>query len=393
MIAYKPPVDRWLKIPKTPSSHVRLVLFALTLAAVSLQGCFWSSVPLIAPKNAAFPLPANVILEQFDVSEKGEEKPTNAYSVSIKDDFYVLMADGKVEFKVRLARIRDSDQYIAMLKSDGRDTKEYVYGLLEIRDDGFHFFMFAGDDLEEFRTNNLVIAPLQVADGYVEVNSFSSLVDLLPRMAVAGAFSRELIYRVADGKHTSPGSATGSGGVAMPPPSNSGDWRLTENTDPLTDATIPIARLRASRVEGAPQGVLLQLECQGREAVVYLDWMGVPLRTLFKPGGVAITEIAVRFDSAQANRLVWSIVSEGQVRNPPPESGSVLQAGLNLDAIMIPSRRGLNAMWVVGDFARHLASSARVVVQAHSSRNQTMTAFFDTTGAEAAVNHLRRACP
>jgi hypothetical protein len=366
----------------------RALIFTLALTVWLLPGCFWSNAPLVSARNAAFPIQDNVIVRELDLSGPGEVKIKESYSVSLEDDYYVFTSGGKVKFSVRLAQIGNTSQYIAMLRLPGEPR--YAYGLAEQRSDGFHFFSFTASDFDTFKRTHLVTAPLQSVKGDVAVQSLASLIDLFPRMAAAGAFASKSVYRIVDSNSVTSSVPVDSGAGE---PRQRGAWQLIETTNPLTDAAVPVARLNANRVDGAAQGVLLQLECQGREAVVFLDWAGVPLRTLFKPGGAAITDIDVRFDDARPNRLVWSIVSDGDVRNPPPGAGAVIQMGLNIDATLIPSRRGLNATWLYDDFARPLSSSRRLIVQAHSSKNQTMTAFFDTVGAAAAVNHLRRVCP
>ena len=367
----------------------RASIVGLALAVACLPGCFVSDEALISERIAAFPIRGDVIVQVIDRSEQGAETIKETYAVSQESGFYVFRTGGKVSFSARLARIGDSRQYIAMLKMPGR--RDLGYGLAERGSDGFRVLSFRLNDFEEFQRKHLVLAPVGVEkDGELSVRSLRTLMDLFPKMAAAGTFSSETVYRVVP-SDSAPSSAAAGGADGKPMPR--GAWQISNMKDPMTDAVIPVARLRAGRVDGARQGVLLQLECQDREPVVFLDWTGVALRTLFRPGGIDITDIDVRFDDAQPKRLVWAIVGDGQVRNPPPQAGAVIQLGLNIDATLIPSRRGLDARWAYDDFARPLSSSRRLIVQARSSGNRSMTAFFDTVGAAAAVNHLRRACP
>jgi len=118
----------------------RIVLLAVL--ALGLSGCLVSEGPLIAPSEAAFPLPDHATAERFKPGESGGwEHDTNESAYRADTSYIVTHEDGD-EMELTLKRIAQNT-FIAQTK--GKEGG-YLYGLLVFEGNTIYEYAIDCDD-------------------------------------------------------------------------------------------------------------------------------------------------------------------------------------------------------------------------------------------------------
>jgi hypothetical protein len=204
---------------------LRALRLAAALAVLLLGGCLVSKEPLITAENAAWPLEAGSVVEEYKV-ESGRLVPSIDAKTGgpvrgallVEGGSYVWHRPHGDPEKTRflLHAIGKNGLYVVMFALDAHDAKEagyaVLYGFAKAERGQLVLYQFDTKEFEDYAKHMQATDPERwkqtaagawraVADGRdIEVGALAFLDEILPEMA-AGGFHREDVraYRIATG--------------------------------------------------------------------------------------------------------------------------------------------------------------------------------------------------
>ncbi len=211
--------------------------------------------------------------------------------------------------------------------------------------------------MKQMRTFSAALAILSVLFFQPNVAAIAQTTEqVLPELAkctlIQNDFDRLLCYdAIADSLGWTTVKATAS------PTSETGNWRVTDETNPIDDSRTVVLLLAAH--EGAlafGQRVMLLLRCLSKDTDVYINWndhLGTK------------AHVVTRVGQEQAARNEWSLSTNKQSTFYPSNDIA---------------------------FIKKLLAGKRLVAQVTPHNESPITAIFDLTGIENAIVPLRETC-
>jgi len=141
-------------------------------------------------------------------------------------------------------------------------------------------------------------------------------------------------------------------------PQDAGDWQTNSKTDPLTDDSIEMALLPASSGKGRfGETIVLVVRCANNKTEMYINWQSFL--------GTDSTSITYRIDKAKARTIKWDVSTDHKAAFYPNSPIPVL---------------------------KELAESTSFVANVTPYSDNPITAVFNTTGANEALQKIRQNC-
>ena len=211
--------------------------------------------------------------------------------------------------------------------------------------------------MKQMRTFSAALAILSVLFFQPNVAAIAQTTEqVLPELAkctlIQNDFHRLLCYdAIADSLGWTTVKTTAS------PTSEAGNWRVTDETNPVDDSRTVVLLLAANQGALAfGDRVMLLLRCLGKDTEVYINWNDY-LGTK--------AHVVTRVGQEQATRNEWSLSTTKQ---------STFYPGNDIA------------------FIKKLLAAKRLVAQVTPYNESPITAIFDLTGIESAIVPLRETC-
>lgn len=183
-------------------------------AVLLLGGCLVSKEPLVTAENAAWPLAAGTVLEEYELANgrfvpSGENGKPARGTLLVENGHYVWHTTGEGPEKTafRLHALGRDGLYVVMFALSEHDRKDsdfpVFYGLLKEERGQFVLWNFTGGDFERYAAHKEKTAPQRwkgtegkdwrtVEGGDVEIASLAFLAEILPEMAWLGFHTDEV---------------------------------------------------------------------------------------------------------------------------------------------------------------------------------------------------------